>query len=450
LSPETPYVVCLSNVCQEDVDRRVARFRTWPSTVTALRLVAVAGHSPPLRAIGPANPWAQLLALARKGPDVDVVLHLGCTVDVSSVATEAGRELAELQSYTAGAKRDKERNAKDILQGVFWRAWGCHEPLRRVLAEVGAHVPVFSPPLDLSQLRPAGEDVPALQALLRIGLERYREYQRALWQSATNGKADVRVDARTSASRFEPDALDERVRFENNVAHEFLTTSGTWSRSTVEEWHCHRYGNITIFALDTKSTFLSKGSKPKTLLGALQQQALAEVMQDRFTEVLILACDMPFAFEEDPEVTQFGVPCSDDEMPKSWSGFPLELQALLERLFEWKKTGYPAREVLLVSEGVGFGTTGDICDHKLGMNIPVVLVGPTLGRVCSYSGWLSQNTLADGRFSYVYRNPVDRWNFALIDIDISTMQARPAVSVQMVDVEIPPGTVWADSCAGVG
>eukprot|EP00446_Apocalathium_sp_SHHI-4_P069710 CAMPEP_0177537514 /NCGR_PEP_ID=MMETSP0369-20130122/57817_1 /TAXON_ID=447022 ORGANISM="Scrippsiella hangoei-like, Strain SHHI-4" /NCGR_SAMPLE_ID=MMETSP0369 /ASSEMBLY_ACC=CAM_ASM_000364 /LENGTH=237 /DNA_ID=CAMNT_0019020129 /DNA_START=1 /DNA_END=710 /DNA_ORIENTATION=+ len=218
---------------------------------------------------------------------------------------------------------------------------------------------------------------------------------------------------------------------------EYLTHSGTRSTATVEEWHMHRYGCICILALDTKGSLLSKGGKATSLLSALQWSTLSQILHDPFNKVIVIASDIPFVLDE-------AVPGSTaDGMPVSWSAYQDELHNLLEKLFKWKHAQYPAREVVLLSSGPGFGTTGDICDHELGLSIPIAIVGPVLGRVCNPKRWKLQSTLAGGRFSYVYRNPVDKWNFCMVDIDLSASQHKPNVEVQMIETEVPPGTTWA-------
>jgi len=448
LRPDTAYVALLSNICKEDLSRCVALFRTLPEVVDSLRLLIVSGHRPPLRAIGAANPWQRLHDLARQGPEVSVSLHLGSTVDVMPAADEAAKLLRDLTSYTAGARKDLERRARETLRNAYWEAWGRHEPLRKVLSEVGSHLPIFAPPLDIDMLKLAGYADPSVSedrhTLMRISMDVYKEYQRALWQSClSDGNPDVRVDARDDSVRAKAGATRIGSRggqWEDADDREFWTRHRTTSSTTIEEWHMHRYGNICVLMLDTKGALLSKLGATSTLISALQLQAVNEVLRDPFYKVLVLACDIPFMLDMLPECSPAGM----TQTPLSWSACPSKLVSLLESLFEWKQKQYPEREVVLVSGGPGFGTTGDVCDHKLGLSIPVVIVGPTLGRVCAPTMWLLQNTLAGGRFSYVYRAPLDRWNFCMVDIDLAASQRRPTVEVQMVDVPVPQGTAWPD------
>jgi len=447
LVPDTPYLVFLSNVCQEDLDRRVARFRTLPRPIESLRIIVCSGHHPPLRAVGAANPWQRMHSLVCKGAQVNLALHVGSCIDVLPAADLAAKHLRNLQSYTKGARKDLERRACDTLRDAYCQAWGRHDALRRVLAEVGSHLPIFSPPVDLTALRTSGlldaSTGDDRQTLLRIALAVYREYQRALWHAgAHDGNPDVRVDARDEGDAPSAKGFGRRRDLQASGDCDCQTIHGMQNLSTVEEWHIHGFGQVCIFMFDTKGAWLSRGGASSTLLSSLQASALASVLRDPVYKILILCSDIPFVLDQHPDYPRSAA--STDHAPMTWSAFPGELASLLDSLFQWKHKRYPEREVLLFSSGPGFGTTGDVSDHQLGLSIPTAIVGPTLGRICRPLRWTLQNTIASGRFSYMYRAPVDRWNFCMVDIDLGTPQRAPVVEVHMVDVPPPTGTAWPD------
>jgi len=118
-----------------------------------------------------------------------------------------------------------------------------------------------------------------------------------------------------------------------------------------------------------------------------------------------------------------------------WMSRPNELGRLLSELFKWKNKQYPGREVVLLSGGPLFGTFGDVCDHELGLSIPVVITGPVCGKVTTPANWALCSTLANGRFSYVYKPPLDQCNFCAIDIDFKNPQ-KPAVDCQLITVPL--------------
>merc|ERR1711920_560400 len=90
---------------------------------------------------------------------------------------------------------------------------------------------------------------------------------------------------------------------------------------------------------------------------------------------------------------------------------------LMKILFDWKIARFPAREVLLLSGGLGFGTTGDVCDTQLGLSIPTAVSGPTLGRVRTVGPWELMGEFGNGRYTYAHRPPSVHWNAFVIDVD---------------------------------
>lgn len=451
LEPATAYFVFLSNACRDDVERRVARFRTLPVRVDFLRLIAVSGHSPASRPLGSANPWQRLHDMTREGPEVQLVLHVGSSVDVGPAVSEAARELLDYASFREGVRKDLERRARAVLRAAFFDAWGRHEGLRRVLAEVGSHLPAFAPTLDTCSLLPRLADPGTsdeARTFLRIALEVSREYQRALWHASdSHGAPDARVDAESGESL-------PTAPFRSN---EFWQESGPADGRTIEEWHLHRYGCVCIVMLDTQGSLLSYGSAggqnpaEHSLLSSRQLDALTRALKDDLTQVIVLVSSVQFMLEPDAGTgtgTAGAGPRSEagassrPSSPLDWRSHPDELRRLLESLFEWKHEQFPSREVVLVSPGPGFGTTGDVCDHKLGLSFPAVFTGPMLGKVCASAGWALNGSIAGGRFSYSYRPPSNQWSFCAIDIEVSP--AKPAVDLELIGVPVPPGTMWAE------
>lgn len=463
LEPATCYLVLLSGVSQPDQELRIARFRTMPERVESLRIVAICGQQAPEAELSDASPWACLANLACAGPEVQLVLHVGSTIDAIPAMAEAAAYLKDYASFKEGPRRDQERRACDALRNAYCEAWGRDVGLRRVLAEVGSHLTVFSPPCALEPLlRQLGQvtesaeaEAEEWRALLRSSLDIYYEYQRSLWHDASDsGVRAVKRFSRVKLSDDSADAdylddLDERASFE------FWQNVGGWSQGVVEEWHFHKYGRIGIFMLDTKGNrFRADGRLAATdaqkneywpLISAQQWTALQDAMQEDSMQVLVLASDIPY-FVEAPILT-----AGDTTPPKNgkkgspmgnffdWCSRPKELTALLKMVFEWKQDQYPAREVVLISGGHSFGTSGDVCDHQYGLNIPLVITGPALGPVRPPPNWsLSGNV--GGRFSYVYRAPSEHCNFCTVDIDLEMNPQKPTVDVQLICVPVPFNT----------
>lgn len=429
LEPATRYLALVSKVCKDDMDRRIARFRTLPTTASSMRFLAISGHCAPNRPLGTANPWQNLLAIARSAPEMTVVLHVGSTVDAAPAAANAGRVLR-----------------------AYHDAWGQHDGLRRSLATVGAHLPIFAPPVELeSMLNLKGEReevVEEARVLLRASFSVYRDYQQALWRGSPETKTTD----------------DQKDVF----WQQFAEDSGDGS---LEEWHFHRYGQVGVFMMDIKGhqlrpdgRLMQEGPEPRPLVSSQQWRALEASMADDSMRVMLLVSDVPFLLEPiDATASAASAASAANAAPSpvtstrssrnasiparrsdplDWRSSPAELHRLLKLLFDWKHAAFPAREAVLISSGPGFGTTGDICDHRLGLSVPAVLTGPVLGRVTAAERWNLRGSLAGGRFSYVYGAPApDQWNFCALDLALAD---KPLVHLQLFGLPIPPGT-WEDN-----
>lgn len=471
LEPGTKYVVFLSNVSKDDMERRVARFRTLPERVESLRLIAFCGHRPPAKPLGTSNPWQHLLGVARAGgPEVQVVLHTGTIIDSAPAVSEATRILTDYAYYKEGIRLDREQRAQEAIRSAYRDAWGQHDALRRVLSGVGSHLPVFAPATDMEiifrQLTAmdkedlAGDEI---RALFRASLRGYHDYQRSLL-----GASDSSAFSQRGPSRSPTTELWQQV-------------AGP-GEGEVEEWHFHRYGRIGIFVVDTKGHHFrsdgralvedSESGNPRRLLSDRQWRTLNEAMRDEDMQVLLVVSDAPFMLEQfsplagtaakhvhrspSPQSGQrspAATPQSPQSRPRSskrfeeeepeqtlsWRAHQAELHRFLKALFEWKQSQFPAREVVLITGGPGFATTGDIVDHRLGLSIPTVMTGPMLGRVSTAEKWTLNGSIAGGRFSYVYGQPTEEWNFCTIDLDLTS--PKPSVEVQLTGVPIPTGTL---------
>eukprot|EP00928_Gymnodinium_smaydae_P008528 TRINITY_DN13103_c0_g2_i1.p1 TRINITY_DN13103_c0_g2~~TRINITY_DN13103_c0_g2_i1.p1 ORF type:complete len:693 (+),score=145.05 TRINITY_DN13103_c0_g2_i1:243-2321(+) len=483
LRPASGYVVMVSGVTASDVQRAV-RFRTLPSRVRRMRIVAVSGHVPPSKPLGAGGPWMRLARLLRGGPDPVLTLHLGSTADIATSGATAARELYGLTSYREGARQDVVLRCRAALRQAFCDAWGRHEGVRRFLSEAGAQLPLFAPPVapGLAGVSDHGHNAETA-VLLQEALETSREYQRRLWCPDSADKVacayrdynepptgdlelassePVKIGVVGGSTAPDPSAgAAEQEEF--SVASGSLPVKPT---GPPEEWHFHKYGRVRVLALDTKGSALDAGfttlaggepaaaaaaarksaaergssSEAAPMLSKLQWDALAAALRDESTCVLVVASDVPFFLKED------GMNIGDVVDPlqaRPWQARLPELTRLLAMLFDWMDARYPAREVLLLSGSLGFGTTGDVRDSRLGLCIPVVAVGPTLGGVRRPKGEEVQlnNSLPGGRFSFAHRAPSPHWNSCVVDIDCGAFGsgARPALDVQLVETAVPEG-----------
>lgn len=437
LHPNSAYLVLVGNVCQEDIDLRVAYFQTHPEYVESLRLVAVGGHHPPVESLGAADPWQRLHDFARKEADVHLVLHVGSTIDAVPAADEAMHALRDHSSFKPGIRRELEQRARDSLRSAVAAAWGRHSGLRRALAVTGSQLTAFETGLERRNML-VMESSEEWRTLAGIAVDVTRQYQRALWHHGTpDGMPDVRLNASGPAA----------CKPSENPA--FWTRSSLENEPGYDEWHFHRYGRISVLVLHPPSNCLVPGafSDKRRLLSKHQRDAITDVLQDLSIEVVVIVSSLPLVLEPLPDENSGAV--GEPSLPSPRLPLPVNSYSeideciwLIESLFQWKNARFPSCEAVFVSSGPGFGTTGDICDHRLGLSIPAVLSGPTLGRVCGPAQWKLKGEIADGRFSYSYRPPSDEWNFCFIDID--TTEEKPAVALQVIGVPIPAGTVWFD------
>lgn len=480
LEPSTCYLAVLSNVSQEDMNTRVARFRTLPSRVESLRLAAVCGNRTPQQYMGEDNPWCSLLDLAQTGPEIQIVLHVGSTIDLAPTMAKTASTLREISSYKEGMRRELEGNAKKTLRGVYGDTWGAEEGLRCVLAEVGANLPVFSPACDLESLlrgfvasepSPPMETAEEWRALLRTSVDVYYDYQRSLWHKSESMPKTTRL----------PKTTDMETSDDEAIVDVFKTVASPAGTNVLEEWHFHKYGRIGIFMMDIRGNrFHADGRlyhpqdgthETCSLLSKQQWTALEDAMKDESLQVLLLVSDTPF-IAEDTNYASKGVDYSREptvsekkdkkkganapkeaESPEQkdptslkprqyplgkyfdWMSRPNDIGRLLADLFAWKHHNYPSREVVLISAGPNFGTFGDILDHKLGLSIPVVITGPICGQVFTPASWALSGSLANGRYTYVFQKPLNQNNFCTIDVDFANQQ-KPNVDVQFVSVPL--------------
>lgn len=464
LEPDTCYAVFLSNVCQDDLDRRVARFKTLPTEVGFMRILAVCGHCPPRTALGEKNPWQGLHDFACEVSDVHLVLHVGSTIHGAPFVAEAKRHLKDILQYRRGAQKDLERRAREALRRGYWVAWGRHDSMRKVLAEVGAHLQTFSPNVDIATLvhdvmvfeesegsQELASGVDDWHHLVNAALEVSREYQRNLWHSSyADGKPSVRIDARDSLRRLRDKCPDDVV------ASALEQGPITDDDHPIEEWSIHRYGSICTIILDTQGAILSSAlpgrnrssSRSATKLCFLskrQKQGILEALKDETIQVLVVCGDLPFLLEEKPVESRVDQASRDMALPLTWRLDSTSLLWLLDHLFKWKHTDFPARDVVLVSGGSDFATTGDVADHRLGLSIPVVITGPVMGRVSDARQWALSGRVCEGRFTYSYRKPSLAWNFCSIDVDLEATPNKPNIEVQLINMPVSEDAVWDDA-----
>jgi len=468
--------VLLGGVAQHDIDHRVARFRTLPQHLDNVRFAVVSENTPPWRLLGKASPWHKFSSILRSGPEVTATLHLSATFDAERSAGAAAEHLTDHANFREGARKERERRARMSLRQAYCDAWGA-EDMRHVLAEAGEQLALFSP-----MIRPElkhGRKTPSAAAArafrearvqLRETIEVVREYHRVLWGGGTPPSAPR--EARKHAGASTGGSVDSSIEApaEVNVSNELSVTFAPIAPDTIEEWHFHKYGAVRLLALDAKGNFCVNGAKEgamPSLLSKRQWDSLGEALNDKETRVLVVASDVPFFLMEEPgsevdvetDVAAFSEACD----PLHWRSRPSELAQLMSVLFEWKNAQFPMREVLLLSGGVGFGTTGDVCDQQLGLSIPLVVVGPTVGPVVKpRSGPVGASSfgaqemvpipkeagpsfqlvgsISNGRFAFAHRLPSAHWTACVVDIAFCTTTAKPFVDVQLLEVPVPPGT----------
>ncbi|CAE7513762.1 Clec16a [Symbiodinium microadriaticum] len=450
LEPETPYMVFISNVPEAELLTPL-RFRTMPARVESLRLVVIGDYAASNKSTAPlddennSDPWQHLHHMVSRGAEVQVGLHVGRTFAAQMYEQIRG-SLVEHQSFCEGPKQAMLREARARLREAYRTTLGGNEHFRKLLCEICSNISVFIPPLDLQTLLNKTDDLQAkpefsaslqlgdIQELLCLSLEVYREYQRAMWDGSWHYGLDVRQLGRGWHQEPVPDADVENEEVDASTL-EFLVEAGKASSDSVEEWHIHRYGLISILVLDTKGNAMTAAltsTQPSSVLSQRQWAAVDEVLADEAVQVLLLVADSPLALEEDSSRRT----SSSNPMILSWRDSRQEQSSLLQKLFQWKLSQYPCREVIVINGGAGFSTTGDLRDSRLGLSIPVIFAGVVEGQT-SCHGWQLTGEVPGGRFKYSYRQPSpDKWGLHFLDIDLGTSQ-RPAVDISLVTGPLP-------------
>eukprot|EP00913_Durusdinium_trenchii_P014349 g13459.t1 len=263
LLSDSPYMVFVSNIPDLEL-RNPLRFRTMPLRVERLRLVAIGDYAASNFGTMAGedseegmDPWRELLKTVKAGAaEPHVALHLGRN-SATHLFEEVMDSLKEHQSYCEGPKQTMLRRARDLLRESYRTTLGGHRQLRAILAQLCSNICVFMPPLELPKIleqiheletkaKQTGAEVTLLlgdlHQLLCLALEVYQEYERAM----------------------------------------YIVDAGEISDS-VEEWHIHRYGSVTIMVLDTKGhaiTAALTGTKSKQILSEKQWDAIEEVLAD--------------------------------------------------------------------------------------------------------------------------------------------------------------------------
>ncbi|CAE7400330.1 Clec16a [Symbiodinium sp. CCMP2456] len=316
LEPETPYMVFISNVPEAELLTPL-RFRTMPARVESLRLVVIGDYAASNKSTAPlddennSDPWQHLHHMVSRGAEVQVGLHVGRTF-AAQMYEQIRSSLVEHQSFCEGPKQAMLREARARLREAYRTTLGGNEHFRKLLCEICSNISVFIPPLDLQTLLNKTDDLQAkpefsaslqlgdIQELLCLSLEVYREYQRAMWDGSWHYGLDVRQLGKGWHQEPVPDADVENEEVDASTL-EFLVEAGKASSDSVEEWHIHRYGLISILVLDTKGNAMTAAltsTQPSSVLSQRQWAAVDEVLADEAVQVLLLVADSPLALEE--------------------------------------------------------------------------------------------------------------------------------------------------------
>ncbi|CAK9013656.1 unnamed protein product [Durusdinium trenchii] len=317
LLSDSPYMVFVSNIPDLEL-RNPLRFRTMPLRVERLRLVAIGDYAASNFGTMAGedseegmDPWRELLKTVKAGAaEPHVALHLGRN-SATHLFEEVMDSLKEHQSYCEGPKQTMLRRARDLLRESYRTTLGGHRQLRAILAQLCSNICVFMPPLELPKIleqiheletkaKQTGAEVTLLlgdlHQLLCLALEVYQEYERAMW----DGSFHLSLDYLRLGRGWLHTPLPMVSHEPEPASTEYIVDAGEISDS-VEEWHIHRYGSVTIMVLDTKGhaiTAALTGTKSKQILSEKQWDAIEEVLADEVAQVLLFVSELPLALEE--------------------------------------------------------------------------------------------------------------------------------------------------------
>ena len=189
LLPSESYIVTFSGVSRQCAEKRIGSFNTLDIADRTLRIITVSQDNPSAVLSGEHNVWATLAAriLRKTLPPVDLVLHTGGQVDMSTAFGEAWVLLSRSAARTdlmPGEWSTIEAAAAERLRAAYRFSWNL--PYTREVLASTSHLMVCADAdvypnftLDVSLSPAVGGRVVA--ALLRVARGVYREYQRALW-----------------------------------------------------------------------------------------------------------------------------------------------------------------------------------------------------------------------------------------------------------------------------
>jgi hypothetical protein len=181
-------------------------------------------------------------------------------------------------------------------------------------------------------------------ALISLGQQTYRLYQRALW--------------------------------DDNIYDDMHHT---------EEHHFHKFGALGIMILDMRGNRVDPDGTQfpeNPIISDNQWSEIHQLCNDDEIKALIVCSEIPFV-SESPEKVKAGaekIPFLKDH----WAYNDKELFQLLDLLFDWKAKGNGTREVVLVGGDIHVGVTTTVRDSKTNMEIKQITTSPISNHVCGF------------------------------------------------------------------
>ncbi|CAM9456334.1 unnamed protein product, partial [Discosporangium mesarthrocarpum] len=339
LRPSRRYTIEFGGI--DNKGDRKGHFTTPDSSFPDMVVAVVSNDKPGELPHEEPNLWS-ILGERLKEPwhGVELMLHVGGQVDLTSSFEDGALFLSELEKKKSIGKVSPEEEAEAILavkerfREEYRRVW--NQPSTREVLASCQHLMVWSQGEACKGYNRRGALASfglAGRRLLRLAREVYREYQKQLWDLKWGAKFEF-------------------------PSHEAYYTTCRWgtvgilsldSREIIPEGDC--------IEMDGDGEPLTNSDNP--VIGNAQWRLLKKTLDNEELVTLIVITELPLVWDD---VISFSekVKTLDDlgaspEKEDQWAYRPKQQRALLLRLFEWKNA-VDGREVCLLAgagEGVG-------------------------------------------------------------------------------------------------
>jgi hypothetical protein len=445
LSAGQRYKATFSGVCRQDAEERIGSFRTYSTLSQRLRTVIVSGDRPQALTRGDPNIWERIAAKVANY-EVDVLVHLGGQVYGSEVFQRAWVlfQRHEQTGFSTTSQKEIEEVSKEQLRDVYRSVWNMPRT-RKVLASVSNIMMLSDEDIykDFTIVMDAMGNPPS-KAMVRLGQEVYREYQRQLWDPdcVVNGLGDGSGD---SDAKKESEALFKSIR-DRKMQVKKVEDTDTESDDDEElirgleqkpsqEHHFHLFGHIGVLFVDMRGgRLLAAGGQARDnpLVSDLQWEFIRHTLENPELRALVVGVERPLVEESPGEAKKRARRPETIAVKERWAYNSKSLTRLLEMLLAWKNKS-EGNNLVLVNGGLRMGAETKINHVASGAFFRQISVGPLTDSVAPFRQNLKGKADDEGIFTYEHF-PMKRpqRNFVTLDVKVASVYEVPKMKVRMI------------------